>query len=146
MPGRQRAGAEVARGAEQVAELDPLVAADARDRRLAAPVAVGEILDHRSAEPRLVVEHVMRNAEAGGHIGRVAHILSGAAGALAPGRGAVVVELQGDADDIVPGAGEQRRGHRRIDAARHRHDDAVVGRVAGEVDIVERAASPEYRG
>src|SRR5687767_6410092 len=41
MPGGEGAGAEVAGGAEQVAELDPLVAPDARHRRLAAAVAVG---------------------------------------------------------------------------------------------------------
>src|SRR6185437_7381634 len=139
MPGRQGAGAEVPGGAEKVAKLDPLVAADARDRRLAAAVALGEILDHRLAEPRLVVEHIVRDAEPSRDRRRVAHILPGAAGTLAPGRGAMVVELQRDADDIVTGAREQRRDDRRIDPARHRHDDAVVGRVAGEVDIVERA-------
>ena len=63
MPGGQRGGAEIARGRQQVAELDALVAADARDRRLAAAVALGEILDHRGAKPALVIEHVMRDAE-----------------------------------------------------------------------------------
>ena len=82
MAGRQRAGAELARGFEQVAKLDALVAADARHRRLAAAIAVGEILDHRFAKARLVIEHVMRDAEALGDPRRIAHILPGAAGAL----------------------------------------------------------------
>src|SRR6202040_3820565 len=99
MPGRQRAGAELLRGRQQVAKLDALVAADARDWRLAAAGRLGEILDHRRAEPRLVIEHVMRNAEMGGDARRVAHILPGTAGALLAGCRAMVVELQGYADD-----------------------------------------------
>src|SRR3546814_20607 len=45
--GRQAVGAEVARGRQQVAELDRLVAAHAGDRRLAAQVAVGEVFHNR---------------------------------------------------------------------------------------------------
>ena len=63
MPGGQRRGAEIARRFQQVAELDPLIAADARDRRLAAAVAVDEILDDCGAKPALVIEHIMRDAE-----------------------------------------------------------------------------------
>src|SRR6185295_20332205 len=99
MPGRQRAGAEIARGFQQVAEFDALVAADARNRRLAAPVALGEILDDRFAKPGLVIEHVMRDAETLGDARRVTYILPGAAGAFFAGRRAVVIELQRDADD-----------------------------------------------
>ena len=43
----------------------------------------------------------MRNAEPFGDVARVVDILPGAAGALAVGGGAVVVELQRDADDVV---------------------------------------------
>ena len=46
MAGRQRLGAEFARGLEQVAKLDRAVALDARHRRLARGVAVGEMVDH----------------------------------------------------------------------------------------------------
>src|SRR3546814_19189063 len=69
--GRQRVGAEVARGRQQVAELDRLVAAHAGDRRLAAQVAVGEVLHHRVPEAALVVEHVVRDAEPPGHLAGV---------------------------------------------------------------------------
>ncbi len=139
MAGREGAGAEIARHAQEIAELDALVAADARDpARLAAPVAIGEILDHGGAKPRLVIEDSNGDAEALGDPRRVAHILPGAAGALFAGRRAVVVKLQGDADDVEPGGGEQRRSHRRIDPARHRDDNAVLGGVAREIDVGER--------
>ena len=69
--GGQRIGAELARGLQKVGELDGLVAGHARDRRLAGDIALGERVDHRLAEPLLVVEHVMRNAERLGR--RAAH-------------------------------------------------------------------------
>ena len=63
MAGRQRVGAEILGGVEQIGELDELVAGDAGHRRLAAGVALGESVDHLLAEAALVVEHVMRDAE-----------------------------------------------------------------------------------
>ena len=77
----------------------------------------------------------MRDAKLRGDTRRVAHILTGAARALAPVRRAVIVKLQGDADDIKPGTRQQGRGQRRVDPARHRDDNAVVGRVSRQVDI-----------
>ena len=130
MAGRQHLGAEIARSLEQVAELDRLVAFDTGHRRLAGHVALGEAVDHRLLEAALIVEHVMRNADALGDRAGVVDIAAGAAGALAVGRRAVVVKLQRDADDIVAGVGQQRGGDRGIDAARHRDDDARVGRPA----------------
>ncbi len=132
MAGRQHLGAELARGVEQVVELDRHVAVDAGHRRLARDVALGEAVDHRLLEAALVVEHVMRNADPVGDRARVVDVLAGAAGALAVGRRAVVVELQRDADHVVALGLEQRRRHRRIDAARHRDDDAGVLRPAVE--------------
>ena len=70
-----------------------------------AHVAFGEAVDHRFLEAALVVEHVMRNADALGDRAGVVDVLAGAAGALAVGRRAVVVELQRDADDVVAGVG-----------------------------------------
>ena len=94
MAGRQHLGAELARGVEQIVELDRHVAVDAGHRRLAGDVALGEAVDHRFLEAALVVEHVMRNADALGDRAGVVDVLAGAAGALAVGRGAMVVELQ----------------------------------------------------
>ena len=67
MAGRQHLGAELARRAEQILELDRHVAVDAGHRRLARHVALGEAVDHRLLEAALVVEHVMRNADPVGH-------------------------------------------------------------------------------
>ena len=67
MPGSQRRGAEVARRLQQIAKLDPLIAADAGDGGFAAGVAVDEIVDHGGAKPALIVEHIMRDAEALGN-------------------------------------------------------------------------------
>ena len=94
MAGRQHLGAELARGRQQIAELDRLVAFHARHRRFARHVAVGEAVDHRLLEAALVVEHVMGNADPFGDRARVVDVLAGATGALAVGGGAMVVELQ----------------------------------------------------
>ena len=72
----------------------------------------------------------MRNADALGDRARVMDVAPGAAGALAVGRGAVVVELQGHADDVVALGLEQRGRDRGIDAAGHGDDDARVLRTA----------------
>ena len=70
-----------------------------------ADIGVGERLDHRLAEARLVVEHVMRECRAASATSRASWMsLAGAAGALLGGRRAMVVKLQRDADDVVAGA------------------------------------------
>ncbi len=106
--GRQRRGAEVARRRQKVGELDRLVAHHARHRRLARNVARGELVDHGLAEALLVVEHVVRDAEGVGDAAGVVDVLTGAAGALAVGRLAVVVELERHPDHIVAGPGFSR--------------------------------------
>jgi hypothetical protein len=106
MAGRQSLGAEFARGIEQVAEFDRLIALDARHRGLAGDVTCGEPVDHRFLEAAFVVEHVMRNADAFGNRAGIMDIAAGAAGAFAVGRGAVVVELKRDADDVVTRIGQ----------------------------------------
>ena len=112
MSGRKRGGAELARGLEQITELDRAVAFDTRHRRLARDIARGEIVDHRFAEAILVVEHVMRDADPLGDVARIMNVLPGAAGALAVSGRAMIVELQGDADDVVA-LGLQQRGRHR---------------------------------
>ena len=140
MAGRQHLGAELARGRQQVAELDRLVALDARHRRLARHIALGEAVDHHFLEAALVVEHVVRNADALRDRAGVVDVLAGAAGALAMGGGAVVVELQRHADDVVALGLQQRRGDRGIDAARHGDDHAGVLRPTFEIEAVEHRA------
>ena len=120
--GGQNAGAKLACGSEKVAELDRLVAFEARHRRLAGDVTVGEAIDHRLLEAALVVEHVMRNADAFGNGAGIVNIAAGATGPLAMGRRAMVVELQRDPDDVVPGVSQKRRRNRGVDPARHGDD------------------------
>jgi hypothetical protein len=51
-----------------------------------------------------------------------------------PDSGAVVVELQGDADDVIAGMLEQPGDHRGVHASRHGHHDARRRRLARQVD------------
>jgi hypothetical protein len=136
MAGRQHLGAKLARGAQEIAELDRLVAFHAGHRRLARHVAVGEAVDDRRLEAALVVEHVMGNADPLRDRPRVMDVLAGAAGALAVGRGAVVVKLQRHPDDVVAFILEQRRRNRGIHAPRHGHDHAGILRPPFEVEAV----------
>jgi hypothetical protein len=75
-------GAQVAGHVQQVAELDGLVAAHAGDRRLAAQIGVGEVLDHLLLEAAFVVQDVVRDADPLGRHAGVHDVLAGAAGAL----------------------------------------------------------------
>ena len=133
MAGRQHVGAELLGRVEKIAELDLLVAGDARDRRLAGGVAFGEAVDDGGGKAALVVEHVVRNAERICNPARIVDVLAGAAAALAARGGAVIVKLQGYADNVVSGPVHQRGDDRGIDAPRHGHDDAqaLSGRFAG---------------
>ena len=80
----------------------------------------------------------MRDAERCGDVARVVDVLAGAAGALAMGRRAMIVELQRDADDVVAFGLEQRSRRRGIDAARHGNDDPGVLRTAFEIQTVQQ--------
>ena len=140
MTGGKRRGAEFARGRQQIAELDRAVALDAGHRRFARSVAVGEIVDHQFAEAALVIEHVMRDADPLGDIAGVVDVLPGAAGALAMGGRAMIVELQRDADDVIALGLQQRSRHRQVDAARHGDDDPGVLWAALQVQTVEHGS------
>ncbi len=78
----------------------------------------------------------MGNAEGLGHAARIVDVAAGAAGALPVGRGAVVVELERDADDVVALALQQAGHHRGIDAARHGDDDARLVRRLRKIERV----------
>ena len=139
--GGQGLGAEVAGDAQELLELDLLVAANARDRRLAGEVGVGEVVDHRRLEPPLEVEDVVGDADAVGDPAGIVDVLAGAA-ASRPARGlAMVIELQGNADDVVALLFQQRRGDRAVDAARHGDDDAGLAR---RLEVAERGHGRGY--
>ena len=127
MAGRQHRGAEIARRFKKVAEFYRLIAFHAGHRRLAGDIAVGEFLDHRLAKAGFVVENVMGNPEGSGDARGVVDILPGAAGALAAGRLAVIVELQRDADHVVALLDHEAGGGGTVDAARHGDDHPRAG-------------------
>jgi hypothetical protein len=86
----------------------------------------------------------MRNADPLGDIARVMDVLTGAAGALAMGGRAMIVELQRDADDVVALGLQQRGRHRGIDPAGHGDDDPGILGAAVEVQTVEHGSG--HRG
>ncbi len=93
MTGGERGCPQLACGCQKIAELDPLIAAHAGDRRFAGGIACGEILHHRITEALFVIQHVMGNGEAVCDTLGVVNILAGATGALAANGLAMVVEL-----------------------------------------------------
>ncbi len=150
--GGHRLRAQVAGDIQQVAELHGLIAADAGDRRLAAQIGVGELLDHLFLEAAFIVEDVVRDADGVSRGAGVVDILARAAGALLLDRGAMVVELQGHADHIIAGAGQESGGHRGVHAAGHgRHDarahrqpDGVAGGLDGMIGEESRRVHRAY--
>ena len=133
--GREAGRPKIPRGLQQVAELDRLVAADTGDRGFAAQITVGEIVDHAFAEPAFIVEDVMRNPQALGHVAGVVNVLPGAAGAPALDGGAVIVKLQGHANHVIAEMVQQGGGDRTVHASGHRHNHAGGGPVAGKAEI-----------
>ncbi len=146
MAGRQHRRAQVARGMQQIVEFDRLIAFHAGHRRLAGNIALGKAVDHRFPEPGLVIEDVMRNADALGNGARVMDVAAGAAGALAMRCRAVIVKLQRDADDVVAGVRQDRGGDRGIDATGHGDNHARRRRRSLDVEQVRsHAAVPGRR-
>ena len=75
-----------------------------------------------------------------GDITGVVDVLPCAAGALAVSGRAMIVKLQGDADDVVTFGFQQRSRHRGIDATRHGDDDPRVLWAAFKVQTVEHGS------
>jgi len=100
-------------------------------------IAVGELAHHCLGEARLVVEHVVGNLQGIGDAAGVLNVLTSAASAFAADCLAMVVELEGNAHDIVTFGLHQRRDDGGIDSARHGHNHPVVSRAAGRVKTVK---------
>ena len=84
-----------------------------------------EVLDHVLVEPLAQVPDVERDADHVGRPPRVVGVLDGAAAARTGAVGLRVArEREVDAGDVVPLLRGARRGHGRVDAARHRCQDA----------------------
>ncbi len=125
MAGREAIGAQLLRETEQVGEFRPHVAADAGNRRAAARILADEIREYVVSEPVHEIEHVVRHSELLAHAARIARAVEGAAGPVGH-IGAVIVQLHRHADDVAAALDEHRSGHRRVDAARHRDEDALA--------------------
>ena len=131
--GRQRRRADRVGEREQRPELELLVAAHARVRRPAGAVAGHELVDHPVLKRRALVDHVVGDAEQRRGRARVLDVARPAAAPADAGVGpARVVEPQRRPDDLVPALHQQRRGRRRIHAARHRDDDSLP---AADADV-----------
>ena len=111
MARRQRIGAQIAGGREQVLELDFAVAGNAGNGRLTVQIAVGELVDHGLAKAAFVVENVMRHVERFGDAACIVDILASAAGALSLRRFPVVVKLQCQANGVIACRLQKRRNH-----------------------------------
>jgi len=139
--GREHVGAKLARRDQQVVELDRHVAFDARNRRLAMNIALGETIDHGFLEAGLVIENVVRNAYALRDGAGIVDVLPRATGAFAMRRCAVVVELQRHADHVIAFGLEQGSRHRRVDAAGHGDNDTRRFGTAIEFETVGHGRS-----
>ena len=134
MAGGEAIGAEVAREAQQIGELHPLVAADAGDRRAPPRIFVGEA---RRSRCRGTGSHSRRRngrcraarrppwrRKCPGPRSR---------SSSAPDRLAMVVELERHPDHLGAAAGGERGHDRAVDAARHGDDDP--GLPGGPVEL-----------
>ena len=74
-----------------------------------ARIFVDEARDHAVPEAALVIEHVMRDAEAVGDLLRVVNVLAGAACPRTAHGFAMIVELEGDPDHLARRCARQAR-------------------------------------
>ena len=124
MARRHSLGPEVAGDVEKIAELDGLVAADARHRRLTGQIAVGKLVDHRVAELRFIIEDVVWDAQHLGGQAGIVNVLPGTTGPLLLQGGTVVVKLQRHADDVIACLVQQGRHDGGVHTAGHGRDHA----------------------
>ena len=125
--GRDRVGTEAAGPLGERGELEIAVAAGAGERRPSGRVLAHEIRYHVVVELALEIDDVVRDADRGGDTPCVGQILERAAAAERARAVTLfrhVIELHGQTDNLVALLGQERRGHRRIHAARHCNHDA----------------------
>ncbi len=111
MTGSQGVGANLLGHNQQLIKLQVIVAKAARNGRASRKILLDERTHHVALEALLVIDHVIRDADGLGDAARVVHVVERAAAslhrlghALVPGQPALVPELHGQADDIVPSA------------------------------------------
>ena len=133
MPGGEQVGADLARRDQQLVKLQMVVAQAARNRRPAGEVLVDERAHDIVLEARLLIDHVIRNAQLLGHVAGVVDIVDGAAAslhrlghALVTGKATLVPKLQGQANDVVAALAQHGRDGRGIDTAGHGDGNGLV--------------------
>ena len=109
--------AQITGGCQQIREFDRLIASDTGNGRFTAQVAVGKILHHLIAKPAFIIEHIMRNAKARRHSTGIMDIDTGATGPFRLNGDTMIIELQGNADDLITLLMQQGGGHRTVDTA-----------------------------
>src|SRR5690606_19127217 len=95
----------------------------------------GKNIHDRFLEPAGMIENIMRNSQLFGHRAGVANILTGTAATRAAHSLAMVIKLQGNADCLGTRPRSKRGNNARIDAAGHRHNDALARHVVTELEI-----------
>ena len=129
MAGGDLTRAESVGNREELSQFDGAIARGAGARRFAREVRIDERRDDLFGEELPPIERKMREPERIGRAPRVVLVLRRAAAAVAP-RGArivgVVPEVERDADHLIPRVVEARRRDGGVDAAAHRHHDALA--------------------
>ena len=129
MAGGDEVGVELLAVGPELAELEPVVADDARVRRAAREVLVGEVVDD-AVEVVLEVEGVERDVEPVGDAAGIAGVDGAAAALLVVGRSRrrssrlMDAGAHEQADDVVALLLEQVRGDGAVHSATHRQHDA----------------------
>ena len=122
--GRQAVRAQIPRRLQQVREFDRLVAPDAGNGGRTRQICISKVFHDLLTELRLVIQHIVRNADLIRYVAGIVDILPRTTGALLLDGGAMIVQLQRDADDIIA-LRLQHGGHNgTVDTARHGGDNA----------------------
>ena len=119
---------------EELVELEVVVAEGAGDGGAAGEVLGDEGLDDVGFEAVLLVDEVVGDAEVLGYVAGVVDVVDGAAAALdrfghalVPGEAALVPELEGEADEVVPLSAQEGGDGGGVDSSGHGYGDGVVG-------------------
>src|SRR5208283_1844160 len=148
MPGGKQVCANLARGDEQLVELQMVVAEAARNRRASGKILVDEGPDYVVLKTRLLIDDVIRNTELFSDVTCIVDIVDGAAAplhrlghALVAGQPALVPKLQGESDDVVAALAQHGRYGRGVDPSRHGYGNGL-GPVVQVKQILIRVLLP----
>lgn len=126
MTGGDEIRAELIRAVNEPAKLQILIAHDARVRRAAGLVFVGEVLDDVLLKICRFIHEVIRDIEIVADAARIGHGLRAAAFVFGAVHAVLGPELERDADDIVALLNEQGGRGGGIYPPAHAADDALA--------------------